>query len=134
MTNVIVNGSFDILHVGHLRMLKYAKDIENSYVLVLIDSDERVKELKGKDRPVNNQEERKEMLESLKFVDEVKIFNTSEELKNFIRDFNTDIMVKGSDYKNKPIIGSEYCKEIRFYDYVDGYSTTNKIQHITNRR
>lgn len=134
MVNVVVNGTFDILHVGHLRMLKYAKDIKNSYVLVLIDSDERVKELKGKDRPINNQEERKELLESLKFVDEVKIFNTADELINFIKDFNTDVMVKGSDYKGKSIIGSEHCKEIRFYDYVDGYSTTNKIQNIVNRR
>jgi rfaE bifunctional protein nucleotidyltransferase chain/domain len=134
MINVVVNGTFDVLHVGHLRMLKYAKDIKNSYVLVLIDSDERVRELKGKDRPINNQAERKEMLEALRFVDEVKIFNTSDELVNFIKDFNTEVMVKGSDYKGKPIIGSEHCKEIRFYDYVNGYSTTNKIQNIVNRR
>lgn len=134
MTKVIVNGTFDILHIGHLKMLEFARNIPNSYVLVLIDSDARVKELKGNDRPINSVEERKAMLEALRFVDEVKIFSTDQELIDMIREYAPEIMVKGSDYVGKPIIGEEHCKEIRYYNYVRGYSTTNKIQSIIDRR
>jgi len=134
MTKVVVNGTFDILHVGHLRMLKFARSIPESYVLVLIDSDERVSELKGPTRPINSVEERKEMLEAIKFVDEVQIFSSDEELRNSIKNYNPDIMVKGGDYIGKPIIGEEFCKEIQYYNYVNGYSTTTKIQNIINRR
>ena len=133
MKRVVVNGCFDILHLGHLRLLAYAKSIPDSYVMVLIDSDRRVKEHKGQSRPINPQGERAAMLSALRYVDQVRIFDSDEELADMIAQFGADIMVKGSDYKDKPIIGSEYCKEIRFYDIVNGYSTTSKIQSITNR-
>ena len=133
MKKIVVNGTFDILHLGHLRLLEYARSFPNSYVLVLIDSDRRVKELKGKDRPINNEYERACFLSALRSVDRVEIFDSDEELRNYIREFDPDIMVKGSDYKDKPIIGSEYCKEILFYDRLGKYSTTNKIQSIANR-
>lgn len=134
MTKVIVNGTFDVLHLGHLRMLEFARSMPDSYVLVLIDSDSRVKELKGNDRPVNSAEERKIMLESLRFVDEVKVFGSDQELIDMIKEYSPDVMVKGSDYIGKPIIGEQHCKEIQYYNYVRGYSTTNKIQSIINRR
>jgi rfaE bifunctional protein nucleotidyltransferase chain/domain len=130
---VVVNGTFDILHLGHLRLLQYAKSYPNSYVLVLIDSDRRVKELKGKDRPINSEYERACFLSALRCVDRVEIFDSDEELRQYIKDFDPDVMVKGSDYKDKPIIGAEYCKEIKFYERLGTYSTTNKIQHIANR-
>ena len=133
MTRVIVNGTFDILHLGHLKMLEMARSFPDSYVYVLIDSDDRVKELKGNDRPINRAHERAEMLRALRSVDQVEIFNTSEELEQMIKDYNPDVMVKGSDYQNKNIIGAKYCKEIKFYDYIHGYSTTEKIQSITSR-
>lgn len=133
MTKVIVNGTFDILHFGHLKMLEFARNIKDSYVLVLIDSDDRVKELKGQDRPVNSQQERKAMLEALRYVDEVKIFSSSDELVSMIREYAPDVMVKGSDYIGKKIIGEEHCKEIQYFNYLNGYSTTNKIQSIINR-
>jgi D-beta-D-heptose 7-phosphate kinase/D-beta-D-heptose 1-phosphate adenosyltransferase len=134
MTKIIVNGTFDILHLGHLRLLEHAKSYPSAYVLVLIDSDRRVKELKGINRPVHSEYERASMLFALKAVDRVDIFDTDEELIKLIKDFNPDIMVKGSDYRDKPIIGAEYCKEIKFYDRLDKYSTTDKIQDIINRR
>ncbi len=128
---IFVNGTFDILHRGHLEMLKYAKSLGDD-LFVCIDSDSRVKELKGPTRPVNNQEDRKFMLESLKWIDRCWIFSDEEELEKIIELYKPDIMVKGSDYKNKPIVGSQYCKEIIFYEHT-GHSTTGLIQRITDR-
>lgn len=133
MKKVIVNGTFDILHLGHLRLLQFAKSIPDSYVYVLIDSDKRVKELKGNSRPIHNEYERASFLSALKAVDRVDIFDTDQELINYIKNFSPDVMVKGSDYKDKPIIGAEFCKKIIFYDRLEKYSTTNKIQDIVNR-
>ena len=134
MKKVIVNGTFDILHLGHLRLLEYARSMPQSYVYVLIDSDRRVRELKGQDRPVHNEYERASFLFALKAVDRVDVFDTDSELVDYIKNFEPDVMVKGSDYRDKPIIGAEYCKEIRFYDRLERYSTTNKIQDIIDRR
>ena len=76
---VMVNGTFDILHRGHLQMLQYAKSL-GDHLLVAIDTDRRVKELKGLDRPINNQMDRRFMLESLRCVDTVYFFDSREEL------------------------------------------------------
>jgi rfaE bifunctional protein nucleotidyltransferase chain/domain len=134
MKKVLVNGTFDILHLGHLRLLEYARSFPQSYVYVLIDSDRRVRELKGRDRPVHNEYERASFLFALKAVDRVDVFDSDDELRNYIKNFEPDVMVKGSDYKDKPIIGAEYCRQIKFYDRLEKYSTTNKIQDIVNRR
>jgi len=133
MTRVVVNGTFDIIHLGHLRLLQYARSFPSSYVLVLTDSDRRVRELKGSNRPVNTEYERCSMLFALKCVDRVETFDTDQELVDLIKGFEPDVMVKGSDYRGQPIIGAEYCKEIKFYDRFKHYSTTNKIQDIANR-
>ena len=130
---IIVNGTFDILHLGHLRLLQYAKSYPNSFVYVLIDSDRRVKELKGPSRPINSDYERASFLNALRCVDKVDIFDTDQELINYIKNYDPDLMVKGSDYEGKPIIGSEFCKKIIFYDRLKNYSTTKKIQDIIIR-
>ena len=80
MTRVVVNGTFDIIHLGHLRLLDYARSLPNSYVLVLTDSDRRIKQLKGNDRPINNEYERCSLLFALKSVDRVETFDTDHEL------------------------------------------------------
>lgn len=134
MMKIVVNGTFDLLHLGHIRLLEHAKSYPNSYVLVLIDSDARIKKLKGPDRPIHNEHERASFLFALKAVDRVEIFNTDDELRKYIKDYDPDLMIKGSDYRDKPIIGSEYCKKIQFYERLGNYSTTNKIQDIINRR
>jgi len=132
MTKIVVNGTFDILHVGHIKLLNYAKTLGNN-LLVCIDSDDRVRRLKGANRPINNQMERRLLLLNLKAVDAVEIFDTDEDLENILSFYEPDIMVKGSDYKNKPIVGSKYCKDIVFYDRIVQYSTTQKIQDIIDR-
>jgi D-glycero-beta-D-manno-heptose 1-phosphate adenylyltransferase len=128
---VMVNGTFDILHRGHLEMLQYAGNMGS--LLVCIDTDRRVKELKGESRPINNQEDRKFMLECLKFVDWVKLFDSREELIEIMKQYQPDVYVKGSDWKGHSTVAEQYCKQVIYYDRVGDYSTTNIIQHISNR-
>jgi D-beta-D-heptose 7-phosphate kinase/D-beta-D-heptose 1-phosphate adenosyltransferase len=126
---VFINGTFDILHIGHVKILNFAKE-QGNYLTVGIDSDDRVKRLKGEGRPINNQEERKEFLLNLRAVDDVVIFSADDELKTFLR--QSDVYVIGSDYLTKPIIGRDLCKKLVFFERIDGHSTTQKIQSLTN--
>jgi D-beta-D-heptose 7-phosphate kinase/D-beta-D-heptose 1-phosphate adenosyltransferase len=130
MKKIIVNGTFDILHSGHLALLNYARSL-GDHLVVAIDSDRRVKELKGVSRPVNTQAERQELLSNLRSVDEVRIFDSDLELVDIVAE--CAIMVKGSDYRDRPIVGSEVCSSIVFFERIDGFSTTEKIQSISNR-
>jgi rfaE bifunctional protein nucleotidyltransferase chain/domain len=132
MKKVFVNGTFDILHRGHIELLAWAKQ-QGDYLLVAIDSDDCVKKLKGSTRPINTAEERKFMLDALSFTDAVLIFENQEHLASIIQMYQPDVMVKGSDYKNQPIVGAEHCKQIVFFERLHGYSTTEKIQHIVDR-
>lgn len=131
MKTIFVNGTFDILHPGHVQLLNYARSLGDS-LIVAIDSDRRVRELKGKDRPINSEDDRKFMLENLRSVDTVWFFDTDQELEDICRLYNP-IMVKGSDYYGRTIIGQQYCKEIVFYDRIEPYSTTRTIQDISSR-
>jgi D-beta-D-heptose 7-phosphate kinase/D-beta-D-heptose 1-phosphate adenosyltransferase len=128
----MVNGTFDILHRGHLEMLKFAKS-KGSYLLVAIDTDRRVKELKGETRPINNQEDRKFHLMCLEFVNEVRLFDSKEELIEIMKSYKPEVYVKGSDWKSGTGTAHEYSKEVIYYDRVSNYSTTNIIQSIANR-
>ena len=130
MTKVLVNGAFDILHSGHINLLKYAKYI-GDYLIVALDTDQRIKQAKGNDRPINNQRIRKMIMETLKPVDEVLLFGTDEELINIMK--KADIRVIGSDWKDKEIVGKEHCK-LLFYDRVNDESTTSTIENYINRR
>ena len=131
MINVFVNGCFDVLHVGHISLLEYAKSLGTN-LIVGIDSDLRVKTLKGNSRPINNQEDRKRLLTSLKVVQDVYIFNDEQELENLIKKINPTYMVVGSEYKNKQVIGSKYAKEVKFFDRISDYASSKTIQHIIN--
>jgi D-beta-D-heptose 7-phosphate kinase/D-beta-D-heptose 1-phosphate adenosyltransferase len=130
MKKVFVNGTFDIIHRGHLELLTFAQS-QGDWLTVAIDSDRRVKQLKGHSRPINSMAERADLLRHLRAVDQVVVFDTDEELITLISQHNA--MVKGSDYRDKHIVGADVCKEIIFFERLNGYSTTEKIQHIINR-
>lgn len=122
MKRVWINGTFDILHIGHIKLLEYASSLGR--LRVGIDTDIRVKELKGQDRPFNNTEDRMTMLMALKSVNDVKTFSTRQEMLELIKEWNPDYMIVGSDYKGKEVIGSEYAKELIFFNRISDYSTT----------
>lgn len=132
MKKIFVNGSFDILHTGHLTMLNAAKSL-GDYLLVAIDSDRRINEKKGADRPFNDQLNRFTLMQNLKAVNEVKIFDSDEELIDIIKNYQPDLMMVGSDWKGKPIIGGEHTKSIHFFERVNDESTTKTIQRYINR-
>jgi len=130
MRRIFVNGTFDIIHRGHIEMLNFARK-QGDWLTVAIDSDERVKSLKGPTRPINTVNERWFLLMNLKPVNEVFVFNSDEELRYLISE--RDAMVKGSDYIGKDIVGQEVCPEIIFFDLVKGYSTSETIKRIITR-
>lgn len=132
MIKVFVNGTFDILHPGHMALLRHAAG-QGDYLLVAIDSDTRVQELKGADRPFFTAVDRKYMLGCVAGVDEVAVFNTDKELEDIISEYQPDIMIKGSDYKDRPIIGAHLIPTIEFFERINEYSSTKTIQHLVNR-
>ena len=133
MERVFVNGTFDLLHRGHLELLNYAKSLGDR-VYVAIDTDRRVSEKKGPTRPIYNQEERKFFLENLKSVDKVLFFDSDLELESIINFIQPDLMVVGSDWKGKSVIGSMYAAELIFFDRIGDYATTKTVQSIIDRR
>ena len=127
MKTVFTNGCFDVLHPGHLRMLDYCASL-GYHLTVGIDTDKRVKELKGPTRPIYNQDDRVYMLNSLKTVDRVVLFGSEEELTSIVRSIKPDFMVVGSDYSGKSVVGSEYAENLLFFERIDEYSTTKTIK------
>ena len=123
------NGCYDILHRGHLELLRYARSLGDKLV-VGIDSDSKVRKSKGEDRPINNQEDRKFFLESLIYVDEVVIFNTAEELEGRVESIRPKFIVIGSDYKDRKVVGGEHARSgIKFFERIGEYSTTNILNN-----
>ena len=129
MIKVWTNGCFDILHRGHIEMFKYAKSLGDK-LIVGVDSDEKVKLDKGEDRPINYIGDRIEMLKAIRYIDEVVWFISTDHLRNTIAKHKPDIMVIGSDWKGKPVIGEEHTKELKFFDRIDIYSSSNTIEKI----
>lgn len=130
---VFVNGCFDVLHRGHFELLSYAAGLSTELV-VAIDSDTRVRELKGYSRPFFNSSDRKFALENIKGVSRVLVFDSEEQLRQLIQRVEPDIMVVGGDYRNKPVIGSEHAKELRFFERIPNYSTTQILQNSPGGR
>jgi len=133
MKTVMVNGTFDILHPGHVALLNTARSY-GDHLIVAIDTDRRVRELKGEQRPINNQNDRRIMLSNLKAVDIVELFDSKEELIRLMERYQPDIYVKGSDWKHDTkSTAHQYCKEVIYYDRIEEYSSTRIIESIINR-
>ena len=121
-----VNGCFDVMHMGHIEMLKYSKSLGQT-LIVGTDTDERVKSNKGPTRPLNNLALRVSFLEAIKYVDTVVTFGSDEQLNDLIRFYNADTMVVGEEYKGRRVVGGECVKNIIFYPKQHGLSTTKLI-------
>lgn len=130
---VFTNGCFDILHRGHVSYLNEAKK-QGEFLVIGLNSDASVKRLKGESRPVNTELDRKFILENLKAVDHVEIFNEDTPLE-LIKALKPNVLVKGGDWKPEQIVGSEYVQanggEVYSLNFVDGYSTTNLINKVS---
>ncbi|MFN3966677.1 MAG: D-glycero-beta-D-manno-heptose 1-phosphate adenylyltransferase [Endomicrobiia bacterium] len=126
---VFTNGCFDILHPGHIKLLKKAKSL-GDILIVAINSDSSVKKIKGNKRPIVNEKNRSEIVDSIKYVDYVYIFseNTPEKV---IKTLRPDILVKGSDWEFNKIVGREYVKKVFRVALLKGFSTTNLIKKIS---
>lgn len=129
MTTVWVNGCFDILHPGHIELFKVAKSLGDK-LIVGVDTDEKVRGDKGLDRPVNTLSFRKSMLESIRYIDIVIPFESKDELEDLIQLYSPDILLVGGDWKNGTVVGKKYAKEVRFFNRIKEYSTTNIINKI----
>ena len=130
MKTIFTNGCFDILHRGHVELLQYCKTMGK--VIVGLNSDSSVKKLKGENRPINNQKDRKKILEALNCVDEVIIFEEETPL-SLIQNIKPDIIVKGGDYDKQQVVGNKIA-EVKIFNFVQGYSSTKSISKMSNEK
>ena len=127
---VFTNGCFDILHIGHVKYLEKAKNFGDILILGL-NSDDSTHRLKGKNRPINTQDDRAYILASLEVVDYVVIFNEDTPL-DLIKLIKPDVLVKGGDYEGKEVVGQDIAKELKLVQFIDAKSTSNTIKKIRN--
>lgn len=127
---VFTNGCFDVIHRGHIELLKKSKQLGKKLVVGL-NSDESVRRLKGDKRPINNQENRKIVLESMDCVDEVIIFDEDTPYQ-LIQRLSPDIITKGGDYKPSEVVGNDLA-EVVIIPYEHGYSSTGVIDEIKRK-
>jgi D-beta-D-heptose 7-phosphate kinase/D-beta-D-heptose 1-phosphate adenosyltransferase len=123
---IFTNGCFDVIHRGHIELLLYCASLGE--VVIGLNSDQSVKRLKGEGRPINSEIDRKFVLESLKCVSKVIVFeeDTPYEL---IKKIKPDLIVKGGDYTPDQVIGGDICK-VEIFNRVKDYSTTNVINSL----
>ena len=128
---VFTNGCFDLIHVGHVSLFQKAKSL-GDVLIVAINSDKSLANIKGPKRPLVCQKDRIKVLSALQAIDYIIIFsqNTPYEV---LKQIKPDILVKGADYKIKDIIGREFVKKVYRYPFVKGKSTTNLINLIVER-
>ena len=130
MENKIVwcNGTFDILHPGHIELFKVGASLGKK-LIVATDTDEKIRKDKGAFKPVNNLCDRISMLQAIRYIDEVLYFNDRKELEGLIKLYMPDILLLGDDWKGGDVVGKEYAREVRFLPRLN-YSTTDIIKKI----
>ena len=127
---VFTNGCFDILHAGHVKSIEFAKN-KGDILVVGLNSDSSIKRIKGPSRPINKQEDRAIVLAALGAVDAICIFSQDTPFE-LIKLVKPDILVKGADYKNKEVVGSEFAGKVVLFPLLKGRSTTNLINKISS--
>lgn len=136
-TIILTSGCFDILHVGHIQTLKQAKSL-GTKLIVCLSSDKQIKELKGSNRPINNNEDRLNLFKIINYVDYIMPYEeenipTEGTLGNIMKLVDPDYWVKGTDYTKEAILKKHpYLRNIALIDIVEEKSTTNIIQKILN--
>ena len=125
---IFTNGCFDIFHSAHLRLLNFCKE-QNGVFIVGLNSDISIKKIKGPNRPINNITERIDLLQNLNIIDYIIVFDNDTPF-NILKYLKPTIIVKGGDYNIDTIIGKEFCKEIKLFNYINGISTTNIVNKI----
>ena len=131
MTIVWTNGTFDILHPGHIELFKVARALGDK-VIVATDTDEKIKADKGDHKPVNDLCYRVAMLEAIKYIDVVLTFGDRKELEGLIQLYSPDILLLGDDWRHGDVVGRKYAKEVRFLPRVGGYASSNIVKRIHN--
>jgi len=126
---VVVNGCFDIIHPGHIKLIEHAA--QHGDVYVFINSDDSVEDLKGH-RPYLGEEDRAEILRAIKGVRAVLIFKNQEDLHNLYAWMTPDVMVIGDEYRDKTVVGKEFCKKVVFFKKLPGLSTSSIVERIRN--
>lgn len=121
-----INGCFDVLHYGHFQLIAHAKSLGEK-LMIGIDSDRRVKESKGDNRPFHNEKQRIYNLLQINGVNGIVVFDTDKELSDAIKEYQPDIFVIGEEYKDKGIIGKKHAKKIEYFPKVEGFSTTGLL-------
>lgn len=131
-TVVTTNGCFDILHVGHVRYLEKTKTFAD-YLIVLLNSDKSVRSIKGPTRPINNENDRAEILSALRCVDYVVLFD-EDSPRNLLDEMKPDVYTKGADYTMKTLPEADIMiknnTRVEFIEFVEGKSTTKTIDKM----
>ena len=129
MSIVWTNGTFDILHPGHIQLFKVARSLGDK-VIVATDTDAKIKKDKGDHKPINDLCYRVAMLEAIKYIDVVHTFGDRKELEDLIMLYEPDILLLGDDWRDGDVVGWEHAGETRFLPRVGGYASSNTIERI----
>ena len=131
MKTVWTNGTFDVLHMGHIKLFREARKLAGPKGIVVVgtDSDERIRTLKGPTRPINDLFDRVDFLRSIKYIDDIVAFSSEDTLIANIKRYSPDIILIGDDYIGKRVVGGEFAKQIIYFPRYGGLSSSKIIRH-----
>jgi D-beta-D-heptose 7-phosphate kinase/D-beta-D-heptose 1-phosphate adenosyltransferase len=129
MKTVWTNGTFDVLHMGHIKLFREARKLAGPKGIVVVgtDSDERIRTLKGPTRPINDLFDRVDFLRSIKYIDDIVAFSSEDALIANIKRYSPDIILIGDDYIGKRVVGGEFAKQIIYFPRYGGLSSSKII-------